>query len=68
MSETIKLWDGSRVKTAQLEIITEEPLAIRVQGQPYAVVMRTPGDDTALAAGFALTEGLVDDQIGRAHV
>ena len=61
MSETIKLWDGSRVKTAQLEIITEEPLAIRVQGQPYAVVMRTPGDDTALAAGFALTEGLVDD-------
>jgi FdhD protein len=61
MSETIKLWDGSRVKTAQLEIIAEEPLAIRVQGQPYAVVMRTPGDDTALAAGFALTEGLVDD-------
>ena len=60
MPDTIKLWDGQRTETTQLEIITEEPLAIRVQGQPYAVVMRTPGDDAALVAGFALTEGLVD--------
>ncbi len=60
MPENIKLWDGRDIKAAQLDIIIEEPLAIRVQGQPYAVVMRTPGDDTALAAGFALTEGLVD--------
>jgi FdhD protein len=44
-----------------LEVIDEEPLAIRVQGHPYAVVMRTPGDDLAHAAGFCLTEGLVDD-------
>ncbi len=60
MPENIKLWDGRDIKAAHLDIIIEEPLAIRVQGQPYAVVMRTPGDDTALAAGFALTEGLVD--------
>ena len=60
MPEKITLWDGIHISNIELETIVEEPLAIRVQGQPYAVVMRTPGDDTALAAGFALTEGLVD--------
>ncbi len=43
-----------------MEILDEEPLAIRVQGQPYAVVMRTPGDEIAHAAGFCFTEGIVD--------
>jgi FdhD protein len=44
-----------------VDFIEEEPLAIRIQGNPYAVVMRTPGDDLAHAAGFCLTEGVVDD-------
>ncbi len=42
------------------ELIAEEPLAIRIEGQPYAVVMRTPGDETYHAAGFCLAEGLID--------
>jgi len=37
----------------------EEPLAIRVQGGLYAVVIRTPGEEIAHAAGFALAEGIV---------
>lgn len=41
-------------------MIVEEPLEIFVDGAPYAVVMRTPGDDVALAAGFCLAEGLID--------
>jgi FdhD protein len=47
-------------------IIVEEPLEIRVNGKPYAVVMRTPGNEIELAAGFCLTEGIVDsfDEIG----
>jgi FdhD protein len=40
-------------------VAVEEPLEIRVAGESLAVVMRTPGDDIELAAGFALTEGVV---------
>lgn len=44
-----------------LELIQEEPLSIRIQGQPYAVVMRTPGEEHAHVAGFCLGEGILDD-------
>ena len=37
----------------------EEPLEIRLHGAPFAVIMRTPGDDRALAAGFLLSEGVI---------
>lgn len=40
-------------------VVTEEPLAIRVEGREVAVVMRTPGEDEALAVGFLLTEGVL---------
>jgi len=37
----------------------EEPLEIRVDTRPIAVVMRTPGYDEDLAVGFLVSEGLV---------
>ncbi len=43
-----------------LDLINEEPLSIRVQGNPYTVVMRTPGDEIAHVAGFCLGEGIAD--------
>lgn len=41
------------------EVAVEEPLEIRVDTRPVSVTMRTPGDDQELAAGFLLTEGLI---------
>src|SRR5580700_10573152 len=40
-------------------LAVEEPLEIRVDGEPLTVTMRTPGDDIDLAAGFLYTEGLL---------
>jgi FdhD protein len=42
------------------EVAVEEPLEIRVDGEPLAVTMRTPGHDEELAAGFLHGEGLLD--------
>ena len=37
----------------------EEPLEIRLHDRAFAVIMRTPGADRQLAAGFLLAEGLI---------
>ena len=37
----------------------EAPLELRVQGEPFAVMMRTPGADRDLAAGFLLAERVI---------
>ena len=39
-------------------VAVEEPLEIRIGGEPVAVTMRTPGHDEELALGFSLAEGL----------
>jgi FdhD protein len=39
-------------------VAVEEPLEIRIAGEPVAVTMRTPGHDEELALGFAVGEGL----------
>ena len=41
------------------DVAVEEPLEIRLHGQPFATIMRTPGSDRALAAGFLLAEGVL---------
>ena len=41
------------------EVTVEEPLEIRVDGEPLAVTMRTPGHDEELALGFLYGEGLI---------
>ncbi len=51
-----------RKEEIDLDLVAEEPLSIRIQGRPYTVVMRTPGDEIAHVAGFCLGEGVVDSQ------
>ena len=38
---------------------TEEPLEVRLHDHPFAVIMRTPGADRELAAGFLLAERVI---------
>jgi FdhD protein len=52
------------------DIAVEEPLEIRVAGDPLAITMRTPGQDRELALGFLYAEGVitsVDDVGSVAH-
>jgi FdhD protein len=53
-------WDNRSKTATNQNLLGEEPLSIRIEGKPYAVVMRTPGDEFAHAAGFCLTEGIID--------
>jgi FdhD protein len=46
--------------SAEDRVAVEEPLEIRVSGEPLAVTMRTPGHDPELTAGFLFAEGLVE--------
>jgi FdhD protein len=62
----LRIEDGA--KRVDFDAVTvEEPLEVRVDGSALAVTMRTPGNDFELAAGFLLTEGVVEraDQIRR---
>lgn len=54
----VRLQEGER-RAEQTAVICEEPLEIRIDDHPYVVVMRTPGDEVALAAGLLLAEGVI---------
>lgn len=65
MRKHIKTYRVLRSKNGDLEsdsltLIAEEPLMIRIDEKPYAVVMRTPGEERSHAAGFCLGEGIID--------
>ncbi len=40
-------------------VVTEEPLQLLLDGEPLAVVMRTPGADVELALGLLFAEGII---------
>jgi FdhD protein len=56
--EVARLPGGAR---AQDVVAVEEPLEIRIGGEPVVVTMRTPGHDEELALGFCLSEGLAPE-------
>ncbi len=58
--ELITVYEDSIRQTVNEAIIIEEPLSIRIDGSPYSLVMRSPGDEKAHVAGFCLSEGIID--------
>jgi FdhD protein len=50
---------GGAIQEEQDVIVVEEPLEIRLSGEPFQVLMRTPGMERELALGFLYTEGIV---------
>ena len=52
---------GPRVVQRPDTLAVEEPLEMRVDGEPLTVTMRTPGDDFDLTLGFLHGEGLVTE-------
>lgn len=50
---------GTGSETRIDHVAREEPLELRIEGHSVAVMMRTPGHDRELAAGFLLTENLI---------
>lgn len=54
-------WNKDTAVTASVHnLLKEEPLSIRIDGKPYTVVMRTPGNEKNHVAGFCLGEGIID--------
>ena len=56
--KVLRIRDGSATERVDTFVV-EEPLEIRLDGEPLSITMRTPGDDFDLAAGFLVSEGVV---------
>jgi FdhD protein len=56
--DLVRVQNGRRVRERDRAAV-EEPLEIRLHGRPFAVLMRTPGADRELAAGFLLAERVI---------
>ena len=55
----ITRWRGDEFSADDDALAVEEPLEVRLNGRPLAVIMRTPGHDDELALGFLHGEGIV---------
>ncbi len=58
-TKPITRWNQAELKQVEDVLVVEEPLEIRVSEESLIVVMRTPGHDFELTAGFLYTEGLI---------
>jgi FdhD protein len=62
----VTIWRRGAAAPERDRVAVEEPMEVRVNGASFAVIMRTPGADRDLAAGFLLAEDVIraSDEIG----
>jgi FdhD protein len=56
----VRRWRAGEARLESDVLAVEAPLEIRLGKNPITVVMRTPGDDEELVAGFLFDEGIID--------
>lgn len=64
MADLVRPFDVMRVEEGCLDpavdrVAAEVPLEVRLENQPFSVIMRTPGSDRDLAVGFLFSEGVI---------
>ncbi|MGI8457032.1 MAG: formate dehydrogenase accessory sulfurtransferase FdhD [Propionibacteriaceae bacterium] len=59
---TVLRIEGDRRRRRPDTVAVEEPLEIRLNGHPFAVTLRTPGDDIDLVHGFLHAEGVISSR------
>ena len=55
----LERWTPAGRRAADDVVAAEEPLQVVLDGEPFAVVMRTPGHDLELVLGLLFVEGLI---------
>lgn len=60
----VRRWGGGGVREESDRLAVEAPLEIRFGDAPFTVLMRTPGNDEELVAGFLYSEGIVSSAAG----
>jgi FdhD protein len=55
----VRKFSGAGARDERDRLAVEAPLEIRLGGRPIGVLLRTPGHDEELVAGFLVTEGIV---------
>ncbi len=56
--EVVRVAGGASTACAD-RVAREAPLEVRLHGEPFSVIMRTPGADRDLAAGFLFSENVI---------
>lgn len=56
-----KKFEGNEMSKTLDDLTVEEALQININGKPFTVTMRTPGDDLSLVRGLLHSEGVIRD-------
>jgi len=57
-------FENGQMRTCEDPLTVERPLQIKINGRPFSVTMRSPGDDQYLVKGLLYTEGIVNPDAG----